>query len=101
MRRKSEGDDGCRDYEYERTGGRKSISEQNVEAAHKAAYATVLFPVVALALSTVFEGYRWHWTGFLGLALTLAGNVVVFTGATLRAPSPSAPSSSPLVPRSR
>lgn len=46
----------------------------------KAAYATVLFPIVALALSTVFEGYRWHWTGFVGLALTLAGNLVVFTG---------------------
>ncbi|WP_237479763.1 DMT family transporter [Lichenibacterium dinghuense] len=64
----------------------------------KAAYATVLFPVVALALSTVFEGYRWHWTGFVGLALTLAGNVVVFTGAAPRAPSPAAPA---LVPRPR
>jgi drug/metabolite transporter (DMT)-like permease len=45
----------------------------------KAAYATVLFPIVALALSTVFEGYRWHWTGFVGLAVTLAGNLVVFS----------------------
>ena len=50
----------------------------------KAAYATVLFPVVALALSTVFEGYRWHWTGFVGLALTLAGNLVIFTGGAPR-----------------
>ncbi len=44
----------------------------------KAAYATVLFPIVALALSTMFEGYRWHWTGFVGLAVTLAANLVIF-----------------------
>lgn len=44
----------------------------------RAAYATVLFPVVALALSTVFEGYRWTAYGVLGLALCLAGNVVIF-----------------------
>ncbi len=50
----------------------------------KAAYATVLFPIVALALSTIFENYRWHWTGFVGLALTLAGNLVIFTGGPRR-----------------
>ncbi|WP_199260328.1 DMT family transporter [Paracoccus binzhouensis] len=44
----------------------------------RAAYATVLFPVVALAISTVFEGYRWHWTGLLGLGLALLGNAVMF-----------------------
>lgn len=44
----------------------------------RAAYATVLFPIVALALSTVYEGYQWHWTGALGLALALAGNLVIF-----------------------
>lgn len=48
----------------------------------RAAYATVLFPVVALALSTLFEGYRWHPTGFGGLALALAGNAVMFGGGT-------------------
>ena len=46
--------------------------------ASRAAYATVLFPIVALALSTVFEGYRWHWTGVVGLAVALLGNVVTF-----------------------
>ncbi len=49
----------------------------------KAAYATVLFPIVALALSTVFEGYRWHWTGFVGLAVTLAANLVIFWDGSL------------------
>lgn len=44
----------------------------------RAAYATVLFPIVALALSTAFEGYRWHWTGALGLMLAMLGNVVIF-----------------------
>jgi drug/metabolite transporter (DMT)-like permease len=44
----------------------------------RAAYATVLFPIVALLISTVAEGYQWHWTGFVGLALTLAGNLVMF-----------------------
>lgn len=44
----------------------------------RAAYATVLFPIVALILSTLFEGYVWHWTGFLGLALAMLGNVVMF-----------------------
>ncbi len=44
----------------------------------KAAYTTVLYPIVALAISTAFEGYEWHWTGALGLALALAGNLVMF-----------------------
>ena len=44
----------------------------------RAAYATVLFPIVALALSTMFEGYRWTASGVLGLALCLAGNAVIF-----------------------
>lgn len=44
----------------------------------RAAYSTVLFPVVALGLSTVFEGYQWHWTGALGLAFALIGNLIMF-----------------------
>jgi drug/metabolite transporter (DMT)-like permease len=44
----------------------------------RAAYATVLFPVVALSLSTLYEGYQWTLLGGIGLLLTLAGNVVVF-----------------------
>jgi hypothetical protein len=45
----------------------------------RAAYATVLFPIVALVLSTVSEGYRWSVPGILGLALCLMGNVVIFS----------------------
>ncbi|HEY0525772.1 MAG TPA: EamA family transporter [Stellaceae bacterium] len=46
--------------------------------ADRAAYATVLFPVVALAVSTVFEGYVWTPSAVAGLPLVLLGNVVIF-----------------------
>lgn len=42
--------------------------------ASKAAYATVMFPVVALGLSTVFEGYAWSLSSVCGLGLVLLGN---------------------------
>lgn len=44
----------------------------------RAAYCTVMFPAVALALSWAFEGYVWHWQAGLGLALVSLGNVIVF-----------------------
>jgi len=46
--------------------------------ADKAAYCTVLFPVVALNVSAWMEGYRWTAGALLGLGLVGAGNVVVF-----------------------
>ncbi|MGF6773969.1 drug/metabolite transporter (DMT)-like permease [Paraburkholderia sp. GAS199] len=44
----------------------------------RAAYCTVLFPIVALAASTVFEGYQWSALAVFGLVLVLAGNLVAF-----------------------
>ena len=44
----------------------------------QAGYATVVFPVVALVISTFFEGYQWTVTGVLGVALALLGNTVMF-----------------------
>lgn len=44
----------------------------------RAAYSTVLFPVVALTMSTIFEGYRWTPLAFGGLALVLGGNLLAF-----------------------
>ncbi len=44
----------------------------------RAAYSTVLFPIVALLASTFFEGYRWSPLTFVGLSLVLLGNVVAF-----------------------
>jgi drug/metabolite transporter (DMT)-like permease len=50
----------------------------------RAAYATVLFPIVALSLSTFFEGYHWSGLSLIGLALTLIGNVVIFARPPFR-----------------
>lgn len=47
--------------------------------AARAAYSSVLIPVIAMALSTVFEGYRWSATAALGAALTFAGLVVALS----------------------
>lgn len=46
--------------------------------AERAAYATVLFPVVALTVSTVFEDYRWTTWSLAGPPLVLLGNLVIF-----------------------
>jgi drug/metabolite transporter (DMT)-like permease len=45
--------------------------------AARAGYATVLFPIMALAVSTVLEGYVWTPLAVMGVALALAGNVLV------------------------
>ena len=44
--------------------------------AGRAAYNGVLVPVVAMALSTLFEGYRWSVLAAAGAVLALAGLVV-------------------------
>ena len=46
----------------------------------RAGYATVIFPIFALILSTVLEGYQWGWMAVLGLTLVLVGNVFVIRG---------------------
>ena len=43
----------------------------------RAGYATVMFPVVALTLSTIFEGYQWTAIAALGLVCVLCGNVLM------------------------
>lgn len=40
----------------------------------KAAYAIMLVPLVALILSSFFEGYTWSYTAVAGLILVLGGN---------------------------
>ncbi len=40
----------------------------------KAAYMRMLVPIIALTLSSIFEGYQWSLSAFAGLALVLAGN---------------------------
>ena len=49
--------------------------------AGPASYVGVTTPVAAMLFSTVLEGYRWTLPGMVGVALAVAGNVLV-----LRAP---------------
>jgi drug/metabolite transporter (DMT)-like permease len=58
--------------------------------AGRAAYATVLFPLIALALSTWFEGYHWPIQAVPGVALVLFGNLLVLSRrSTSPKPEPS------------
>ncbi|MEW9898370.1 DMT family transporter [Chitinivorax sp. PXF-14] len=45
--------------------------------ADRASYAGVVIPIVALLLSTVFEGFQWHASTIIGIALCLSGNVLI------------------------
>ena len=47
--------------------------------ADKTAYAAVLFPVIALGISTVLEDYQWTSGAIFGFALVLLGNYIVLT----------------------
>jgi drug/metabolite transporter (DMT)-like permease len=42
----------------------------------KAAYSSVIVPVIAMSLSTVFEGYRWSLLAGAGAAVTALGLVI-------------------------
>ena len=44
--------------------------------ANRAAYATVLFPVIALAISSFYESYLWSGAKVIGLVLVMIGNAV-------------------------
>ena len=44
----------------------------------RAAYCTVLFPVVALNVSAFAEGYQWTAPALVGLVMVMLGNVLVF-----------------------
>ena len=44
----------------------------------RAAYTTVLSPMIALGVSWLLEGYRWSPWALIGAPLILVGNVVIF-----------------------
>jgi len=48
--------------------------------AARAAYIGVMVPIVALAVSFFFEKFAWGWLTTLGVALSLAGNIVILRG---------------------
>jgi drug/metabolite transporter (DMT)-like permease len=45
--------------------------------APRAAYSAVAFPVIALGISTVVEGYEWTGVAAIGIMLTLIGNWLI------------------------
>lgn len=45
----------------------------------RAAYATLLFPVVALILSTLWEDYHWSLSAICGIVLILCGNYLALS----------------------
>jgi drug/metabolite transporter (DMT)-like permease len=45
----------------------------------KASYIIVLFPLVAVLLSSYFEGFIWQANTFVGFSLVLIGNAIVLT----------------------
>lgn len=44
--------------------------------ASRAAYTSVLFPVVALGVSTLFEAYEWSLPAIVGLVVLVVGNAL-------------------------
>lgn len=45
----------------------------------RAAYSSVLFPLVALTISTIFENYQWTYSALAGMGAVLFGNILVLT----------------------
>jgi drug/metabolite transporter (DMT)-like permease len=45
--------------------------------ADRAGYSSLLIPMVALGLSTLFEGYQWSAAALVGVLLVVAGNFLV------------------------
>jgi len=52
--------------------------------AARAGYVGVMTPVVALAISGAIEGFSWGTATFLGIAVVVAGNLVVLRGDQAR-----------------
>ncbi len=45
----------------------------------KASYIIVMFPIVAVILGGIFEGFEWTANVFIGFVLVLSGNAIVLT----------------------
>ena len=45
--------------------------------AARAGYIGVMVPIVALLVSSLFEGYRWEWIALVGIAVSVAGNIII------------------------
>ncbi len=56
----------------------------------KAAYSSVLVPVIAMAFSTAIEGYRWNWVAAAGAVLALSGMLVAISRGRVAVQQPDA-----------
>lgn len=45
--------------------------------AARSGYIGVMVPIVALVISAAFEGFRWHLLTWAGIAVSVAGNVII------------------------
>jgi drug/metabolite transporter (DMT)-like permease len=54
----------------------------------KAAYSSVLIPMIAMVISTFAEGYRWSALALAGGALALAGLVIALRSSRVQPPPP-------------
>jgi drug/metabolite transporter (DMT)-like permease len=45
--------------------------------AARAGYIGVMVPIVALVVSAAFEHFRWHPLTWIGIAVSVAGNVII------------------------
>jgi drug/metabolite transporter (DMT)-like permease len=45
--------------------------------AARAGYIGVMVPILALLLSAAFEGFRFHALTWVGIAVSVAGNVLI------------------------
>jgi drug/metabolite transporter (DMT)-like permease len=65
--------------------------------ADRAGYTSVAIPMVALLVSTAFEGLRWHAYMVVGMALCVAGNVLVLARRRTSGAAPPRPAHDLLV----
>ena len=66
----------------------------------RAAYASVMFPLVALIISTFAEDYHWPLAALVGVPLAIAGNgLVLWQGRTPRVVEPHSPPPGRRAPR--
>jgi drug/metabolite transporter (DMT)-like permease len=63
----------------------------------RAAYSSLIVPVIAMALSTLFEGYRWSTLAVAGGLLAMAGLFIALRARKAAAPAP-APDGEPSTP---
>lgn len=54
----------------------------------RAGYVAVMAPLVAITISTIFEGYVWTPAAIAGLALVMTGNALMVRLRRLEAPDP-------------